>query len=484
MTLNRGAGFVLFVGAASFIAGYAALSAYGPDKTLEFLVGLTPTIAVALLALTAAALAMSVVGALIVEHLRRRNKHGRAAIDAMSQGVCMFDASERLVICNSKYHEMYGLKPEDAQPGFTLSQVLARRVARGTFSRDPEQYRQELLTEVRKGHTTTHEVISSKGRIFLVMNHPVAGGGWVGTHQDITARRNAEEQRTIMEQHDQRRAVIDLAISQFRERSSSLLQMVCDSATGARSTAVNLFDSFRHASEHTENALQMSNIASSNVEKAESAANEMAASIQEIEQRLDQTAEVVRSAAQQAKATNRDIDELVLAAQNIGDVVKLIHNIAGQTNLLALNATIEAARAGEAGRGFAVVASEVKSLAVQTARATEDISHQITSMQDSTGKAVEAIKQIANRMQDIDGHTSAVAASIQQQTMATSEILVSVASAADSAKLAVSGLTEVTVAASQTQESSKVVLNASEAQQETIQKLRGEVEEFLAKVAV
>ena len=172
------------------------------------------------------------------------------------------------------------------------------------------------------------------------------------------------------------------------------------------------------------------------------------------------------------------------AAQNIGNVVKLIHSIAGQTNLLALTATIEAARAGEAGRGFAVVASEVKSLAVQTARATEDISTQITSMQDSTGKAVEAIKQIVGRMQDIDGHTTAVAASIQQQTTATSEILMSVASAADSAKLAVAGLTEVTVAAMQTKNSSQVVLKTSESVHETIGKLRGEVEDFLSKVAV
>ena len=107
---------------------------------------------------------------------------------------------------------------------------------------------------------------------------------------------------------------------------------------------------------------------------------------------------MVRLAVGEAHATNQDIDALAQAAHKIGDVIKLIRNIAGQTNLLALNATIEAARAGEAGRGFAVVASEVKSLAVQTAKATEDISSQILEVQNSTGKAVEAIGRIAHRM--------------------------------------------------------------------------------------
>ena len=275
------------------------------------------------------------------------------------------------------------------------------------------------------------------------MNQPVAGGGWVGTHQDITARRKAEHERTIQVQQEERRALVEKAISLFREHSGSLLKKVGDTATSMRSTAIGLLNAFGHTSKHSENALQMSNRASINVEMAASAANELSASIKEIGARLDHTAEVVRSATKDAKATNRDIDELAQAAQSIGDVIKLIHDIAGKTNLLALNATIEAARAGEAGRGFAVVASEVKSLAVQTAKATENISSQITNMQASTGKAVEAIKLIASRMLEINDYTNAVAESVNQQDVATTEILKNVASAADSAKLAVVGLTEV-----------------------------------------
>ena len=121
----------------------------------------------------------------------------------------------------------------------------------------------------------------------------------------------------------------------------------------------------------------------------------------------------------EARATDGEIAGLAAGAQKIGDVVKLIRNIAGQTNLLALNATIEAARAGEAGKGFAVVASEVKSLAVQTAKATEDIANHILAVQNSTSGAVEAIRQIAARMQEINQYTTAVAAAVEQQNSAT-----------------------------------------------------------------
>ena len=427
---------------------------------------------------------MFLAGTTVIAVLVQQKNQVRTAIDTMSQGVCMFDGSERLIICNSKYYEMYGLTAADAPPGVTLSQVLARRTAKGTFSRDPVQYRQDLLSNVRNGVTTTHEVTSSMGRQLLVMNHPVEGGGWVGTHQDVTTLRKAEQERTILAQQEERRTLIESAILAFREQSGSLLKLVSDSATGVRSTALGLFDAFSRASRHTQSALNMSNQASANVEKAESAANELWHSIKEIGHRLDQTSEVVRSATSEAKLTNHDIDQLAHAAQNVGDVVKLIHDIAGQTNLLALNATIEAARAGEAGRGFAVVASEVKSLAVQTAKATEDISSQIANMQDSTGKAVKAIKLIASRMQDIDELSNAVAASVQQQDAATAEILTNVASAAESAKLAASGLAEVANATAQTHDASQVVLGASESVEDTVKRLRGEVETFLAKVAV
>jgi methyl-accepting chemotaxis protein len=209
----------------------------------------------------------------------------------------------------------------------------------------------------------------------------------------------------------------------------------------------------------------------------------LSGSIGEICRQLNLTTDIVRAAVGEAQGTNRQITALAQAAKKIGDVVMLIRAIAGQTNLLALNATIEAARAGEAGRGFAVVASEVKSLAVQTAKATEDISKLIGSVQSSTGGAVNAIGRIADRMQEIDGCATAVSAAVEQQSAATTEISQNVASAADGAKLVVSVLDEVAGAATDTRRSAESVLTASQAVEAAAAELRREVEGFLTRVA-
>jgi methyl-accepting chemotaxis protein len=251
-----------------------------------------------------------------------------------------------------------------------------------------------------------------------------------------------------------------------------------------KSTAAILFESSEQASQRAISAVKTANDASANVKSSAAAADEMSGSIGEIGQQIGRTTEVVRAAVQEAQATNEQITRLAEAAQKIGDVVKLIRNIAGQTNLLALNATIEAARAGEAGRGFAVVAGEVKSLAVQTAKATEDIAKQILAVQASTTNAVEAISKFSERMREINAYASAVATSVGQQNAATNEISRNVASAARGTSMVVTVLNEVAGAATSARSSAETVLGAAQSVEAAVGKLRGEVECFLSKVAV
>jgi methyl-accepting chemotaxis protein len=484
LNLKRASTLVTLVGLCSFALAFGAMTAFAPGWAAAILSTTSATALSAVFAAVIAQIAMSLTGALLTRRQSREVEQIRTAIDSMAQGLCMFDAAERLVVCNAQYYKMYELTPDDVKPGSTLSDVLEKRVAKGTFSRDPQEYRKEFLAAVGLGRTIVHEVKSKGGHLLLVTNHPMKGGGWIGTHEDITERRQAELQRTTMQHQEERRAVIENAISTFRERVENLLRTVADSAGEMRATAASLFNASGHTSNRAESAVHTSNEASSNVETAAVAADEMSSSIAEIGRRLNQTTEVVRVAVDEAQVTNQDIGALAQGARKIGDVTKLIRNIAGQTNLLALNATIEAARAGEAGRGFAVVASEVKSLAVQTAKATEDISSQILEVQNSTDKAVEAIGRIAHRMQEIDSYTTAVAASVQQQSAATNEISQNVTSAAGGAKLIVTVLREVAGATIETQDSAQTVLAASESVEKAAANLRSEVEGFLTKVAV
>jgi methyl-accepting chemotaxis protein len=435
------------------------------------------------------ALAMACLGVTLftlVLYYRSRKSNARlvTALNNMSEGLCMFDGSTRLVLRNDRYIELYGLPPEVATPGVTLRELIEHRIRAGAFKGDPDEYVADTLRKM-KGGQIVQDVRERPGGIFiLVSSRPMPGGGWVATHQDITERRRQDQQRDSLAAQEERRAAIDAAIAAFRQRIEAMLKTVSDSAGAMRSTATTLFASSHKASQRAEGAVHTSNEASTNVEIAASAANELSTSIDEISRQLGQTNNLVGIAASEAGITNSQIGSLAQAAQKIGDVVKLIQDVAGQTNLLALNATIEAARAGDAGRGFAVVASEVKSLAVQTAKATEEIAGQIAAVQSSTGAAVEAIRRIVERMQEINHHTAAVAASVQQQNSATGEITQNVTSAAQGTKDIVSALSEVAGAATETRGSAETMLAASQAVEKAAGDLRTEVEGFLQKVAV
>jgi hypothetical protein len=414
---------------------------------------------------------------LVVQNRRLSN-----ALDNMTQGLCMFDAQSRVVLCNRRYIGMYNLSPEIVRPGCSLQELMQHRKETGLFSGDVEAYCRQIFKNIDKGQSTQFYVQSSDGRIVLAKNEPLPSGGWVSTHADVTEQRRAEEERAAS-QVQQQRAAIDEAIASFRPQAERLLSSVSGSATAMRSTASALLGSSDQTSQRATSAMRAFNEASVNVETAAVAADELSRSIGEISRQLIHTSNVVGLATNEARSTDGEIAGLASRAQKIGDVIKLIRNIAGQTNLLALNATIEAARAGDPGKGFAVVASEVKSLAVQTAKATEEIASHILAVQNSTVGAVEAIRQIATRMQEINEYTTGVAA-VEQQNSATKEISHNVARAAEGTGHVVAVLGEVAGAATETRSSAEVVRDASQSAESTVANLRLEVEDFLAKAAV
>jgi methyl-accepting chemotaxis protein len=351
------------------------------------------------------------------------------------------------------------------------------------FTGDPDQYCKEIMDGVAAGNISKWIVSASDGRTVHAINAPMPDGGWVSTHEDITEQQELQQQRDDMAKQQKRRGAVDAAIATFRTSMETLLKSFGDSAAAMKSTAVSLSAAANHSAQSATSAVTASNDASSGVKVAADATDELANSIAEIARQTTQTNKVVGLAVEEAHATDGEMTTLAESAQKIGDIVKLIQTIAEQTNLLALNATIEAARAGDAGRGFAVVASEVKSLAVQTAKATEAIVGQILAVQGSTTSAVDSIRRITQRMHEIQHYASGVAASIEQQNAATSNISSNVASAARAAETMAHVLGEVAGAAAKTHTSAEIVLGTSRTVEAAMADLSRHIEAFLNGVA-
>lgn len=221
---------------------------------------------------------------------------------------------------------------------------------------------------------------------------------------------------------------------------------------------------------------------SANVQTVAAATDEMVSSIQDITRQVALSSQMAEEVAGKAAETGSTVQNLAQTAQQVGAVIDLIRDIAAQTNLLALNATIEAARAGEAGRGFAIVAGEVKSLATQTAHATESISRQIGAMQEATSIAVDAILAINNRVHDLSGISSTVAATIEQQNATTSAISQNANKAAGGTQAVSGNLAEVLAASTEGDAAAKQVLTASTALGGQASRLREEITSLLKQV--
>ncbi len=293
---------------------------------------------------------------------------------------------------------------------------------------------------------------------------------------DAAAAREAAEQAAKAARAERVQALVQA----FEAETSQALQQVAGAATELDATAGEMSGVASDGSATTAALADAAGTAAQHADTAAAAAEELSASIGEITRQVARAADVARRAVADSERTDGTVQSLADGAQKIGDVVRLISDIAGQTNLLALNATIEAARAGEAGKGFAVVASEVKSLAAQTARATEDIAQQVAAIQSATTEAVAAIHGIAGVVGDIDQAAAAIAAAVEEQGAATQEIARSIAGTAAAAGQVTQGSEAARQAASRTGAAAGQLRGASAELAQQAERLQARVGSFLA----
>jgi methyl-accepting chemotaxis protein len=299
---------------------------------------------------------------------------------------------------------------------------------------------------------------------------------------DAAAREAADKQAAEARLAAERRTTMHRLADDFEGAVGRIIDAVSSASTELEASAGTLTRTAKSTQELSISVSAASEQASTNVQTVASAATELTASVAEIGRQVGASSRIADEAVSQAASTDARINELSKAASRIGDVVQLITAIAEQTNLLALNATIEAARAGEAGKGFAVVATEVKALAAQTAKATGEITTQIAGMQTATEESVAAIKTIGETIRKVSQIAATIAAAVEEQGAATQEIARNVTEAARGTTLVASDIGGVKQGAGETGAASSQVLASAQQLAGESNRLKLEVDKFLATV--
>ena len=330
----------------------------------------------------------------------------------------------------------------------------------------------EGRTDVEVQHADRHDEIGAIARTVDVFKN------------NRLERRQLEAERVSNETPamDRRKAELNQFVEDFRTKIGGIIERVLNSSGQFEKDAQQLSVTAHSTAEMSGQSAGASRQASEHVRSAAAASNELSQSIVEISRRVQESNGVTADAVKQADATDERMAELSAAGDRIGHVVKLITSIAEKTNLLALNATIEAARAGDAGRGFAVVAQEVKTLAGQTAKATEEISAHIVNMQRATGESVNAIKAIGLTIERISGITTSISSAVEQQGTATQSIAEGVQAAARGTLDVADNIERVAKNARETGTTSGLMLKSAQELSDVSTHLKDEVEKFLDSV--
>ncbi|TWB40524.1 methyl-accepting chemotaxis protein [Nitrospirillum pindoramense] len=307
----------------------------------------------------------------------------------------------------------------------------------------------------------------------------------VGVFKDnmIEAERLRSEQEALKQraEKERRQAMLDLA-SAFENRVGGIVNGVTAQATELLATAQTLSSSSDNVARQAGTVAAASLQATQNVQTVAAATEELAASIQEITAQVSRSTQMISSAVGQADRTNAEVQGLMQSAQRIGEVVTLINDIASRTNLLALNATIEAARAGDAGKGFAIVASEVKSLANQTAQATDEIRAQIAGMQAATETSAKSIQGIAEIINQVSQASTTIASAVEEQAATTNEITRNVQQAAQGTNDVSQTIGQVSDAAQETGVGAGEVHSAANDLSKNGELLKQQVDSFLREI--
>jgi methyl-accepting chemotaxis protein len=298
----------------------------------------------------------------------------------------------------------------------------------------------------------------------------------------ITAEAAATQQEADRAAKERRVTLLSDLVRNFEGEVGGMVGLLSSGSTELEATAQSMSATAAQTNQQAHKVAGAAEEASSGIQAVASAADELTSSIGEISRQVAQAARVTEQGVQDAGRTTDIVRALAAGAQKIGDVVGLITSIAGQTNLLALNATIEAARAGDAGRGFAVVASEVKSLAQQTAKATDEISGQIAQIQNATAEAVAAIHGISTTIGEASTIATAIAAAVEEQGAATAEIARNVQQMAGHTQDVTSNIASVSEAAGNAGEAAGQVLSAAGELSRQAERLTAQVNSFIAGV--